>query len=82
MSKEFSKIKESLASWSEIRQLLRGGEQGQLVPVVIPKDRRGFAWVTLLLLAVYLAGTAALAGGTAPAAARSPCSPPPGPCSR
>lgn len=63
MSKEFSKIKESVASWSEIRQLLRGGEQGQLVPVVIPKDRRGFAWVTLLLLAVYLAGTAALAGG-------------------
>ncbi|MDP9861961.1 MULTISPECIES: SPFH domain-containing protein [Streptosporangium] len=64
MSREFSKIKESLASWSEIRQLLRGGEAGQLVPVVIPKDRRGFAWVTLLLLAVYLAGTALLAGGT------------------
>jgi len=61
--REFSKIKESLASWSEIRQLLRGGESGQLVPVVIPKDRRGFAWVTLLLLSVYLAGTAVFAGG-------------------
>ncbi|GII02525.1 SPFH domain-containing protein [Planobispora takensis] len=63
MSREFSKIKESLAAWSDIRQLLRGGEAGQLVPVVIPKDRRGFAWVTLLFLALYLAGTAAFADG-------------------
>ncbi|GAA3162571.1 SPFH domain-containing protein [Planomonospora alba] len=63
MSREFSKIKESLAAWSEIRQLLRGGESGQLVPVVIPKDRRGFAWVTLLFVALYLAGTAVFAGG-------------------
>lgn len=60
MSREFSKIKESLASWSEIRQLLRGGEQGQLVPVVIPKDRRGFAWMTLVFLAIYFAGMAVL----------------------
>ncbi|TDE25158.1 SPFH domain-containing protein [Nonomuraea mesophila] len=60
MSREFSKIKESLASWSEIRQLLRGGEQGQLVPVVIPKDRRGFAWMALVFLALYCAGMAAL----------------------
>ncbi|WP_214317488.1 SPFH domain-containing protein [Nonomuraea sediminis] len=56
MSREFSKIKESLASWSDIRQLLRGGEQGQLVPVVIPKDKRGFAWMTLIFLALYFAG--------------------------
>ncbi|MEV6861644.1 SPFH domain-containing protein [Streptosporangium subroseum] len=62
-NREFSKIKESLASWSEIRQLLRGGESGQLVPVVIPKDRRGFAWVALLFLALYLMGTAVLADG-------------------
>ncbi|MGN9839352.1 SPFH domain-containing protein [Nonomuraea sp. H19] len=60
MTREFSKIKESLASWGEIRQLLRGGEQGQLVPVVIPKDRRGFAWMALVFLAVYFAGMAAL----------------------
>ncbi|TDD19639.1 SPFH domain-containing protein [Nonomuraea diastatica] len=60
MSREFSKIKESLASWGEIRQLLRGGEQGQLVPVVIPKDRRGFAWMALVFLALYCAGMAAL----------------------
>ncbi|MEU6743305.1 SPFH domain-containing protein [Streptosporangium sandarakinum] len=63
MSAEFSKIKESLASWSEIRQLLRGGESGRLVPVVIPKDRRGFAWLTLPFAALYLAGTAVLADG-------------------
>ncbi|MEV0228824.1 SPFH domain-containing protein [Nonomuraea sp. NPDC050786] len=60
MTREFSKIKESLASWSDIRQLLRGGEQGQLVPVVIPKDRRGFAWMALVFLAVYFAGMAIL----------------------
>ncbi|MGW0802837.1 SPFH domain-containing protein [Nonomuraea sp. NPDC002799] len=60
MSREFSKIKESVASWSDIRQLLRGGEQGQLVPVVIPKDRRGFAWMALVFLALYFAGMAAL----------------------
>ncbi|SDR11984.1 SPFH domain-containing protein [Thermostaphylospora chromogena] len=63
MSNEFSRVKESLASWSEIRQLLRGGEQGQLVPVVIPKDRRGFGWLAPLFFALYLAGTAVLAGG-------------------
>ncbi|MEW1846368.1 SPFH domain-containing protein [Nonomuraea angiospora] len=60
MSREFSKIKESLASWGDIRQLLRGGEQGQLVPVVIPKDRRGFAWMALVFLALYFAGMAVL----------------------
>ncbi|MEV4115570.1 SPFH domain-containing protein [Nonomuraea sp. NPDC049695] len=60
MTREFSKIKESLASWGDIRQLLRGGEQGQLVPVVIPKDRRGFAWMALVFLAVYFAGMAVL----------------------
>ncbi|GHH62016.1 hypothetical protein GCM10017673_00310 [Streptosporangium violaceochromogenes] len=63
MSREFSKIKESLAAWPEIRRLLRGGEAGRLVPVVIPKDRRGFAWVSPVLLALYLAGTALSAEG-------------------
>lgn len=63
MSREFSKIKESVASWSDIRQLLRGGEQGQLVPVVIPKDRRGFAWMALVFLALYFAGMAVAVEG-------------------
>ena len=39
---DFSKIKEVVAAWQNVRQLLRSGEEGQLVPVVIPKDRRGF----------------------------------------
>ncbi|WP_327085715.1 SPFH domain-containing protein [Nonomuraea sp. NBC_01738] len=73
MSREFSKIKESLASWSDIRQLLRGGEQGQLVPVVIPKDRRGFAWMSLILLALYFAGMAAFNGWLIAAAAAAVC---------
>ncbi|MER7370244.1 SPFH domain-containing protein [Nonomuraea wenchangensis] len=68
MSREFSKIKESVASWGDIRQLLRGGEQGQLVPVVIPKDRRGFAWMTLVFLALYFAGMAVLTDFTVSAA--------------
>ncbi|MET8003293.1 SPFH domain-containing protein [Nonomuraea glycinis] len=68
MSRQFSKIKESVASWSDIRQLLRGGEQGQLVPVVIPKDRRGFAWMTLVFIAIYCAGMAALTDATVVAA--------------
>ncbi|WP_336204936.1 SPFH domain-containing protein [Nonomuraea sp. LPB2021202275-12-8] len=68
MSRQFSKIKESVASWSDIRQLLRGGEQGQLVPVVIPKDRRGFAWMTLIFIAVYCAGMAVLTDLTVVAA--------------
>ncbi|WP_113700235.1 SPFH domain-containing protein [Nonomuraea lactucae] len=66
--REFSKIKESLASWSEIRQLLRGGEQGQLVPVVIPKDRRGFSWMTLVFVALYFAGMAVVTEARAVAA--------------
>ncbi|WP_049563623.1 SPFH domain-containing protein [Nonomuraea sp. SBT364] len=71
MSREFSKIKESLASWSEIRQLLRGGEQGQLVPVVIPKDRRGFSWMALVFIAIYFAGMAVLTDWTVMAALAS-----------
>lgn len=61
--REFSKIKESVAYWSNIRQLLRGGEEGQLVPVVIPKDRRRSGWVALLVVALYLVGVAAFASG-------------------
>jgi len=50
---EFSKIKEVVAAWQNVRQLLRSGEEGQLVPVVIPKDRRGFGWVYLAGIAFY-----------------------------
>ena len=33
-----SSIKEALASWNDIARRLRGGDQGALVPVVIPRD--------------------------------------------
>jgi regulator of protease activity HflC (stomatin/prohibitin superfamily) len=56
-----SYIKESLASWGDIARLLRGGDQGALVPVVIPKDRRGLGWTVLLWLALYLLGAALMA---------------------
>lgn len=49
----FSKVKEVVAAWGQIRQLLRSGENGNLVPVVIPKDKRGFGflfWFGLALL--------------------------------
>lgn len=62
-SQEFSRIKEVVATWNNIRQLLRSGdEQGHLVPVVIPDDRRGFRWLVWLGLAAYLAVAAVLIG--------------------
>lgn len=62
--REFSKIKESVSLWSNIRQLLRSGDEGQLVPVVIPKDQRRSGWVVVLVVALYLGGVAAFASGT------------------
>ncbi len=53
-----SSIKESLASWGDIAGLLRGGDRGALVPVVIPKDARGLLWTAPLWLAGYLFLTA------------------------
>ncbi|GAA3747615.1 regulator of protease activity HflC (stomatin/prohibitin superfamily) [Spinactinospora alkalitolerans] len=49
-----SSIKESLAGWSDIARLLRGGDQGALVPVVIPRDSRGLKWMTLIWISLYL----------------------------
>lgn len=50
----FSKIKEVVATWNNIRQLLRFGEEGNLVPVVIPKDRRGYGWLYITGVGIYL----------------------------
>jgi regulator of protease activity HflC (stomatin/prohibitin superfamily) len=61
--REVSKITEAVALWSNIRQLLRSGADGALVPVVIPKDRRRSGWLLLLLFAAYLAGVAVFAEG-------------------
>jgi regulator of protease activity HflC (stomatin/prohibitin superfamily) len=57
-TQQFSKVKEAVATWSRIRQLLRSGEEGQVVPVVIPKDRRRYGWLALAGLALYLFGVA------------------------
>ncbi len=61
--REFSRIREALATWSLIRQLLRSGEEGQLVPVVIPKDRRRARWLFPLAISFYLLGVAIFSGG-------------------
>lgn len=61
-AREFSKIKEEVASWSGVRQYLRGGDEGYIVPVVIPKDRRRYGWILPLGGAVYLLGAAAFVG--------------------
>ncbi|MBV2363595.1 SPFH domain-containing protein [Streptomonospora nanhaiensis] len=55
-----SSIKEALASWNDIARLLRGGDQGALVPVVIPRDGRGLRWTVLVWAAFYLVTTALL----------------------
>jgi len=59
---EFSKIKEVVTGWSGVRRFLRGGDEGQIVPVVIPKDRRRYGWLFLLGLAMYMLGVAIFIG--------------------
>lgn len=60
--REFSKIKEEVAPWSGVRQYLRGGDEGYIVPVVIPKDRHRYGWLLPLGVAIYLLGAAAFIG--------------------
>jgi regulator of protease activity HflC (stomatin/prohibitin superfamily) len=62
---QFSKIKEVVAAWSNIRQLLRSGEDGHLVPVVIPKDRRGYGWLFWIGLSIYILGVGIFSGNGA-----------------
>ncbi|MDG4766760.1 SPFH domain-containing protein [Solwaraspora sp. WMMD406] len=49
-----SVISEAVASWGELAQLLRGGDAGTLVPVVIPKHRRRLGWMVPLWLGLLL----------------------------
>lgn len=58
----FSKIKEVATNWSSIRQYIRGGDNGDLVPVVIPRDRRGYGWLFMIVFAIYLLGVGLLGG--------------------
>jgi regulator of protease activity HflC (stomatin/prohibitin superfamily) len=48
-----SSIKEVLAGWNDVPRLLRGGESGSVVPVVIPKDARGLRWLTFVWFAIW-----------------------------
>ena len=57
-TQEFSRIKEVVSGWSGVRQYLRGGDEGQIVPVVILKDRRRYGWLFLVGVGVYLLGFA------------------------
>jgi regulator of protease activity HflC (stomatin/prohibitin superfamily) len=58
----FSKIKETVAVWNKIQQIIRSGESGHLVPVVIPKDKRGFGWLFGLGLAFFVLGIGIFSG--------------------
>ncbi|SEP57314.1 SPFH domain-containing protein [Streptomyces radiopugnans] len=61
-----SVISEAVAPWSEIAQLLRGGEAGTLVPVIIPRHRRRLWWLLPLWFGVFalLTGVLLSAGGS------------------
>lgn len=60
---EFSKITEAVSGWSGVRQFLRSGDAGQIVPVVILKDRRRYGWLFMLGISLYLVGFAVFMGG-------------------
>lgn len=49
----FSRIKEVVGTWDNIQRLLRAGDAGSLVPVVIPKDSRRMGWMIWFALAFY-----------------------------
>jgi len=50
----FSRVKEAVAHWADVQRILRSGDDGYIVPVVIPKSRRGYSWVLGLIFAGYL----------------------------
>lgn len=50
----FSKVKEVVAAWSQVRQLLRSGDGNHLVPVVIPRSKQGYRWVFWFAMAFWL----------------------------
>lgn len=63
VSRNFSRIKEVVAAWDGVQQLLRSGEGGVLVPVVIPKDRRRVGWLFWFGMAFYILVTTVLLFG-------------------
>lgn len=53
VSRNFSRIKEMVGTWDSIQRLLRTGDSGALVPVVIPKERRRYGWLFWFAFAFY-----------------------------
>lgn len=53
-----SVISEAVAPWGDIARLLRGGDAGTLLPVIIPKHRRRLWW----MLPLWFGGYALLSG--------------------
>lgn len=50
-----SSIKEAVAGWADVTRLLRSGDQGQLVPVVVPRNSGGgMRWMFLFWIGAYL----------------------------
>ncbi|WP_420628176.1 SPFH domain-containing protein [Candidatus Leptofilum sp.] len=49
----FSRIKEVVGTWDNIQRLLRSGDGGSLVPVVIPKDRRRMTYLVWFAFGFY-----------------------------
>ncbi|MGO1167883.1 MAG: hypothetical protein ACTMHL_14870, partial [Janibacter sp.] len=48
-----SSIKEVVSGWSDVARYLRGGDSGSVVPVVIPKDKRGLGWTSLIWFGIW-----------------------------
>lgn len=61
-TRQFSKMKEVVSGWGQIREFLRGGDEGTLVPVVIPRDRRRLGWIFLVGVALYVLGAGLFSG--------------------
>ncbi|MEU5838317.1 SPFH domain-containing protein [Streptomyces diacarni] len=61
-----SVISEEVAPWSDIPQLLRGGEAGTLVPVIIPKHRRRVWWMVPCWLGLLAVASGAMASAQSP----------------
>ncbi|WP_419997534.1 SPFH domain-containing protein [Streptomyces boninensis] len=57
-----SVISEKIAPWSDIQQLLRGGEAGTLIPVIIPRHRRRLWWMVPLWLGVLALASGVMSG--------------------
>lgn len=57
VGRNFSRIKEVVATWDSVQRVLRAGDRGALVPVVIPKDKRQLWGPFWIGVAVYMAVT-------------------------